>query len=103
MLLGLLASVGLVGVAGVTTVAVLSQDLPDPATLGQLHFDQPTIIYDRTGEVELGRFQRVQRQVVTFKQLPRLVLHAPPAAADPAVWANNGVDPAQNVSAGGPG
>ncbi len=99
LLLGLLASAGFVGIAGVTTVAVLSQDLPDPATLTQLHFDQPTIVYDRTGKVELGRFQRVERRVVTYEQIPTLVLDASTSAEDRTFWSNSGFDPAQIMSA----
>ena len=65
----LIGSLLLAGVAAVGTVAVvsaLSQGLPDPTNLGALTFAQPTIVYDRTGKVELGRFQREQRRVVTF-------------------------------------
>src|SRR5215218_1742126 len=48
---------GVVGAAGFVTVAsitVLSEDLPDPSGLATLTFDQPTIVYDRTGKVELA-------------------------------------------------
>ncbi|HET7028474.1 MAG TPA: transglycosylase domain-containing protein [Candidatus Limnocylindrales bacterium] len=99
VLIGTLVTVALAGVAGVATVAVLSQDLPDPAQLEQLHFDQPTIVYDRTGKVELGRFQRVQRRVVDYDQIPRLVLDSATSAEDRTFWTNSGFDPAQIVSA----
>jgi peptidoglycan glycosyltransferase len=99
VLVGSLVTVALIGVAGVTTVAVLSQGLPDPAALEQLHFDQPTIVYDRTGKVELGRFQRVQRRVVDYDEIPRLVLDAATSAEDRTFWTNSGFDAAQIVSA----
>ena len=38
-----------------TAVGVLSVDLPDPKRLDTLTFAQPTVVYDRTGTVELGR------------------------------------------------
>jgi membrane peptidoglycan carboxypeptidase len=94
-----LASVGLAGVAGVTTVTVLSDGLPDPAQFEDLQFDQPTIVYDRTGNVELGRFERVQRRVVTYDQLPHLVVDAATSAEDRTFWTNEGYDPAQILSA----
>src|SRR5262245_8477030 len=57
-----LVSLGLVAIAGViavsATIGVLSTGLPDPSALQTLTFDQPTVVYDRTGKVELGRFQR---------------------------------------------
>ncbi|HEY8987422.1 MAG TPA: transglycosylase domain-containing protein, partial [Candidatus Limnocylindrales bacterium] len=92
----------LVGAAAVGTVAVvgaLSQDLPDPTSLGALTFAQPTVVYDRTGTIQLGRFQREQRRVVTFAEVPRLVLDATTTAEDRTFWENGGFDPAAIVSA----
>ncbi|HEU4674017.1 MAG TPA: transglycosylase domain-containing protein [Candidatus Limnocylindrales bacterium] len=94
-----LAGAGLAGIAGVTTVAVLSDGLPDPARFEDLSFDQPTIVYDRTGKVELGRFERVQRQVISYDQLPHLVVDATTSAEDRTFWTNEGYDPAQILSA----
>ena len=39
------------GLAATATVAYLSEDLPDPSELETLTFAQPTILYDRYGEV----------------------------------------------------
>src|SRR4029077_5409488 len=63
-----------------TAVNVLSAGLPDPSELEQLTFAQPTIIYDRTGKVELATFQSEQRRVVTFTDVPPLVLDATTSA-----------------------
>ena len=49
---------------------VLSDGLPDPTNLGALTFAQPTIVYDRTGKIQLGRFQREQRRVVDVRRGP---------------------------------
>src|SRR5439155_6228508 len=38
-----------------SVITALSEDLPDPASLLTLRYPQPTIIYDRTGKIELGR------------------------------------------------
>jgi membrane peptidoglycan carboxypeptidase len=91
--------VGLFGVAAIATVGALSTDLPDPSKLRDLSFSQPTIVYDRTGEVELGRFQREQRRVVAYDEVPRLILDATTAAEDRTFWENDGYDPAAILSA----
>ena len=90
---------GSVGLAAVAAVTVLSDDLPDPSTLGSLTFAQPTIIYDRTGEVPLGTFQREKRRVVGFKEVPHLILDATTTAEDRTFWKNGGYDPAAILSA----
>ena len=92
-------TIGVVAVAGVATVGALSTDLPDPATLEQLTFDQPTVIYDRTGKVALASFQREQRRVVTYDAVPKLVVDATTTAEDRTFWDNGGFDPAAIVSA----
>jgi membrane peptidoglycan carboxypeptidase len=93
----LLAGVAVVG--AVAAVSILSRDLPDPADLGALTFAQPTTVYDRTGKVQLGRFQREQRRVVAFDEVPKLVLDATTTAEDRTFWANSGFDPAAILSA----
>ena len=92
-------SISVFGVAAVATVGALSSDLPDPARLEQLTFDQPTVVYDRTGEVELARFQREERRVVAYDDVPRLVIDATTTAEDRTFWDNAGFDPAAIVSA----
>jgi membrane peptidoglycan carboxypeptidase len=92
----------LVGAAAVGTaaaVAALSQGLPDPTNLNALTFAQPTLVYDRTGKVQLGRFQRQQRRVVTFDEVPKLVLDATTTAEDRSFWENGGYDPAAILAA----
>jgi membrane peptidoglycan carboxypeptidase len=93
----LLAGVAIVGT--VAAVAVLSEGLPDPTNLGALTFSQPTVVYDRTGKVQLGRFQREQRRVVSFEEVPKLVLDATTTAEDRTFWQNSGFDPAAILSA----
>src|SRR5512141_1533677 len=44
-----------VGVAvGASVINALAKGLPDPASLDSLTFSQPTIVYDRTGTIELA-------------------------------------------------
>src|SRR4029079_18396483 len=73
-------------------VDVLSEGLPAPSQLGELTFAEPTKIYDRTGKVELARFQREERRVVTFADVPPLVLDATTSAEDRTFWSNSGYD-----------
>ena len=69
-------AVGLAVAMVTTTVGVLSVGLPDPSQLEALTFSEPTVVYDRTGTIELGRFQREERRVVAFGDVPELVLDA---------------------------
>ena len=96
---GSAAGVAVVALAATATVAYLSEDLPDPSQLESLTFAQPTILYDRDGEVELGRFQTVERRVVTYDDVPRLVLDATTTAEDRTFWENGGFDPEAILSA----
>jgi membrane peptidoglycan carboxypeptidase len=90
---------GLAGVVTVSTITALSSDLPDPEELATITFDQPTIVYDRTGEVELARFQQIRRQVVSYQQIPELVLDATTVAEDRTFWDNDGFDVQAMVAA----
>ena len=96
---GTLLLTGVAVVGTVAAVSVLSQGLPDPTGLGALTFAQPTVVYDRTGKIQLGRFQREQRRVVTFDEVPHLVLDATATAEDRTFWQNSGFDPTAILSA----
>ena len=100
----LLLSVMLAGAGGLFTVAAYNyyaQGLPDPkAALGDLNFEQQTIVSDRSGEVELARLGTLRREVVTFDQLPDEMLDATTAIEDQFFWTNPGFDATAIVSAG---
>jgi membrane peptidoglycan carboxypeptidase len=83
---------GLVGLVSVASIAALSADLADPTGLARLEFDQPTIVYDRTGETELARFQQARRTVVDYREIPTLVLDATTVAEDRTFWENYGFE-----------
>ncbi len=75
--------------------------LPDPkAALGNLNFEQQTIVNDRTGKVELARLGTLRREVVPFDQIPDEMLDATTAIEDQEFWTNPGFDPLGIVSAG---
>jgi membrane peptidoglycan carboxypeptidase len=86
-------SIGGVGLmVGTGVIASLAQGLPDPTNLDALSFAQPTIIYDRTGKIELARFEREKRRVVAFDEVPELVLDMTTVAEDRTFWQNDGFD-----------
>ncbi|MBA3778203.1 MAG: transglycosylase domain-containing protein [Chloroflexi bacterium] len=100
-LFGALAFVALFGfVFTVGTYAYFSQDLDDPRGLDRIEFNQESVIYDRTGRIELARFGSENRQVVAYKDIPDFVLDATTAVEDKTFWTNTGFDPAGIVAAG---
>ena len=78
-----------------------AEGLPDPkAILTELDFEQPSIVYDRTGTVELARLGSLRREVIAFDQIPAEMLDATTAIEDQEFWTNPGFDPVGIVSAG---
>jgi len=96
---GLLAG-GTVAV-GMAAYNHYAEGLPDPvAALTNIPFEQQTVIYDRTGKIELARLGDLKRELVTFDELPGEILDATTAIEDKDFWVNPGFDPAGIVSAG---
>jgi peptidoglycan glycosyltransferase len=87
------------GGAAAVTIDYLSEGLPDVNNFEQLDFAQPSVVYDRTGTVELARFQSERRRVVSYDEIPPLVLDATIAVEDRSFWENEGYDPNAIVSA----
>ncbi|HWP63410.1 MAG TPA: transglycosylase domain-containing protein [Candidatus Binatia bacterium] len=100
-LFGSFLVVGLVGLAGIVLAYnQYAQGLPDPRTVFEnLTFDQQTIVYDRTGTVELARLGSARRELVTFDELPPELVDATTAIEDKTFWENVGFDPLGFVSA----
>ncbi len=98
---GFMAGLGIIGaLASVGLYVALASDLPDPAMLTQYQLPEETVIYDRTGKIELARFGNAKREVVTFDQIPPILLDATTAVEDKTFWENAGFDPVAIVSAG---
>ncbi len=98
-ILGLSAIGGVAAMVGVGVISSLSAGLPDPTQLDALTFDQPTTVYDRTGTIVLARFQREDRRVIAYDDVPRLVIDATTTAEDRTFWTNDGFDPAAIAAA----
>jgi membrane peptidoglycan carboxypeptidase len=92
--LGAIAAVAAVGV-----YASLTRNLTDPNTLMNYVLPQETVIYDRTGKIELARFGSAKREVVTFDQIPKVLVDATTAVEDKTFWDNAGFDPVAIASA----
>ncbi len=94
----------LTGVAGagaaLATYLRLAQGLPDPTQLEQIELPQQSVVYDRTGKVELARFGDFNRQVVTYDEIPPVLIDATTAVEDRTFWENAGFDPVGIISAG---
>ena len=65
---------------------------PVAAALGALDFEQQTIVYDRTGKIELARLGDFKRELVTFDEIPGEVIDATTAIEDKDFWTNPGFD-----------
>src|SRR6478735_3392117 len=88
---GLLAGSGAVVAMGAYNY--YAAGLPDPvAALTNIPFEQQTIIYDRTGKIELARLGDLKRELVTFDQIPGEMLDATTAIEDKDFWVNAGLD-----------
>jgi membrane peptidoglycan carboxypeptidase len=96
-----LAVGGVAFVAVVSAYAHYSEGLTDPKEgLSNIAFEQPSIVYDRTGKVELARFGVLRRSVVTFDDIPPEMVDATTSVEDKDFWTNPGFDIGAVVSAG---
>ena len=96
-----LAGLGTIGaIASVVVYESLAAGLPPPQELTNYVLPQETIVYDRTGKIELARFGDARRQVVGFDEIPKVLLDATTAVEDRTFWDNAGFDPVAIVSAG---
>ena len=93
-----LGSVGFV--ASVAAYAHYADGLPDPKTaFDSLSFDEPTQVFDRTGEVQLATFGDQNRSLVTFTDIPPELIDATTAIEDKDFWKNPGFDIGGFISA----
>ena len=94
----LLGAGGALGAVG--AYSYLSDGLPDPKTaFDAITFSSQTVVYDRTGNVELAKLGDDRRDVVTFDEIPKALIDATTSVEDKTFWENSGFDPAGFVSA----
>ncbi len=101
VLFAALLVLGIVG-AGVAVAgfASLSRSLPSPAMLEEIVLPEQSIVWDRAHEVELARFGEFNREVVTFDEIPPVLVDATTAIEDASFWENAGFDPIGIAAAG---
>ncbi|TME65083.1 MAG: PBP1A family penicillin-binding protein, partial [Chloroflexi bacterium] len=92
-LLGVLFAVVGLGLFGtIAAFAYFTADLPSPQDLAKDPLAQSTRVYDRTGERLLYQFEEERREIVTYDQIPQVLVDATVAAEDKTFWTNPGVD-----------
>ncbi|HEV8468153.1 MAG TPA: transglycosylase domain-containing protein [Candidatus Limnocylindria bacterium] len=88
----ILATAGLLVVGAGAALAFFTEDLPSPQDLAKAPLAQATKVYDRTGNQLLYQFSEENREVVTYDQIPQVLVDATVAAEDKSFWTNPGVD-----------
>jgi peptidoglycan glycosyltransferase len=92
-------SIGLGTATGLSFITQMESELPPVSDFEQLDFAQPTVVYDRTGTIELARFQIERRRVVAYEAIPKVLLDATIAVEDQTFWDNEGYDPNAIITA----
>ncbi len=100
-ILGSLFGMGMVAFVGTVQVySAYSSDLRDPKDLLQeIKYNQQTILYDRTGTIQLAAFGSENRRVLKFSEIPNIVLDTTTSTEDKTFWTNTGFDPAAVLAA----
>src|SRR5256714_1030424 len=74
------------------SLAFFTGDLPSPQDLAKDPLAQSTKVYDRTGAQLLYQFTEENREVVTYDEIPQVLIDATIAAEDKSFFTNPGVD-----------
>jgi membrane peptidoglycan carboxypeptidase len=78
----------------------IAGNLKPPEDLDDLPVAAESVVFDRTGKVELARFGEFHRDPVTFDKIPPALVDATTAVEDRTFWTNSGFDPAAIIAAG---
>src|SRR6267378_2619708 len=73
-------------------LAFFAGDLPSPQDLAKDPLAQSTKVYDRTGTQLLYQFSEENREVVSYDEIPQVLIDATVSAEDKSFWTNPGVD-----------
>jgi membrane peptidoglycan carboxypeptidase len=88
----ILATGALVILGAGAALAFFAGDLPSPQDLAKDPLAQSTKVYDRTGNQLLYQFSEENREVVSYDEIPQVLIDATVAAEDKSFWTNPGVD-----------
>jgi len=87
-------------VAAVGAYQFMAQGLPDPSSaLDAITFTSQTVVYDRTGNIELAKLGSDRRSVVTFKDIPAGLIDATTSIENKTFWEDPGFDIGGFISA----
>ena len=87
-------------VGAVQVYSAYSSDLQDPKALLQaIPYNQKTVLYDRTGTVQLAQFGSENRRVLKYADIPDCIIDSTTSAEDRTFWSNTGFDPAAVLAA----
>ena len=87
-------------VAAVGAYQFMAQGLPDPSTaLDAITFTSQTLVYDRTGNIELAKLGSDRRSVVAFKDIPAGLIDATTSVENKTFWEDPGFDIGGFISA----
>jgi membrane peptidoglycan carboxypeptidase len=70
----------------------IAATLPDPRVIDKVELPESTLVYDRTGERLMARFECQNRDAVTFDEIPKHLVDATVAIEDRTFWTNDGID-----------
>src|SRR6267143_1361760 len=88
----ILATGALLLIGGGAALAYFTGDLPSPQDLAKEPLAQSTKVYDRTGAQLLYQFSEENREVVSYEEIPQVLIDATVAAEDKSFFSNPGVD-----------
>src|SRR2546425_7104282 len=88
----IIATGALLLIGGGAALAFFTGDLPSPQDLAKDPLPQSTKVYDRTGTQLLYQFSEENREVVSYEEIPQVLIDATVAAEDKSFWTNPGVD-----------
>src|SRR3989475_1601904 len=88
----IIATAALLILGAGAALAFFTSDLPSPQDLAKEPLAQSTKVYDRTGAQLLYQFSEENREVVSYAEIPQVLIDATVAAEDKSFWSNPGVD-----------
>ena len=88
----ILATGALLLIGAGAALAFFTSDLPSPQDLAKEPLAQSTKVYDRTGTQLLYQFSEENREVVSYEEIPQVLIDATVAAEDKSFFSNPGVD-----------
>jgi membrane peptidoglycan carboxypeptidase len=88
----IIATGALLVVGAGAAFAFFTEDLPSAQDLAKEPLPQSTKLYDRTGAELLYQFSDENRDLISYDEIPQVLLDATVAAEDKSFWTNPGVD-----------